>query len=335
MDIRNLGRNIAGIPGKIKEYAKAGPDKKQDLEESSTPMASSEGTIASVPRDIHEKAPAPVEEQHLPLSFADRISLTSGKKQVAEAYYQVGRELAKRVTGDADHFRYEGVGLTNLDEAASLWSLQAKHGDVATTLRSVPVTVTAMALGALNNVPIEGAKVEGGRLVETHASGHNLNPLLNIASLVAAGVSFAMVPGFAPLALAAPLLTAAVLAVQRFGSTNAPVHEMTHGIQFLLAGDLLNRGMIDESDFVAIQNDTNAIGYLWGGETEKAARASETTGDIKPVFDVIRKRVAERLEERYSMGAQPVIEQANKLLDGHQDWMTRELAGRLPAPPSS
>lgn len=269
------------------------------------------------------------DEAKVPLSLADRISLGAEKKELAQAFFSVGRELAKRVTGDPDRFEYhKSPGLTNLDDSASLWALQAKHGDKGTTARSVPVTMLAMAAGALNNVPIEGATVEGGRLVSVKATGHGLNPLLNAASAVAAGVALTIAPPLAAVALAGPLLTASPLLMQRFGDTNAPVHEMAHGMQFLLLGDLLNKGMVDASDFVAMQNDTGPTGYLWGGETEKAAHAAEKDGDIGPMFEVLRKRVAERLEERHSLAAGPLIEDAHRVLATHERWMTEALAAR-------
>lgn len=286
-------------------------------------------SVAERPEGEPHDVLGPGSDAPLPLSLADRISLSPSKKQRAQAFYAVGRELARRVTGDPERFEYRRTaGLTNVDDAVSLWSLQAKHGDAATTAKSVPVTLLAVAAGAVNNVPIEGATVEGGKLVSVKATGHSLNPLLNAASAVAAGVALTLAPPLAAIALAGPLLTAAPLVVQRFGDTNAPVHEMAHGMQFLLAGDLLNRGLVDESDLVAMQNDADSTGYLWGGETEKAAHAAETTGDLAPMFDVLRKRVAERLEERHSLAAAPLVEEAHRVLDGHEAWMTRELAAR-------
>lgn len=185
----------------------------------------------------------------IPLSIADRLSLNSEKKQIAQAYFEVGRELARRVTGDSDGFRYKSTpGLTNLDDSASLFALQARHGDGATTARSVPVTIAAMAMGALSNVPIEGARIENGQVTEARSTGHSLNPVLNIASAVVAGVALTLAPPLAAFALAGPLLTATPLVAQRLGKTNAPVHEMAHAMQYLLLGDLVNRGMLDASE---------------------------------------------------------------------------------------
>ena len=121
-----------------------------------------------------------------------------------------------------------------------------------------------MAMGALSNVPIEGATVKEGKLTEARATGHSLNPVLNVASAVAAAVAFTLAPPLAVVGLAGPLLTASPLVAQRFGDTNAPVHEMAHAVQFLLLGDLMNRGMIDPSDMVAIQT-TPARPATFGG----------------------------------------------------------------------
>jgi hypothetical protein len=253
------------------------------------------------------------------------MSLSQSQQDVAQLFYQVGRELARRVTGNPDAFHYQPSHASNVGSTFKLWALQARHGDLGTTVRSLPATLGAAALGAVGNTPIEGARIHDGKLVEARASGHGFNLLLNAASAVTFGVVGTLVPPLLPFVLLTPLMTAVPLVAQKVGDTNAPVHEMAHAMQFLLLGDLLNHGHIDASDLVHIQNDVKKSGYLWGGKTEEAAHAAETTGQVEPMFDVLRERVSDRLEEKHGVG-NPLVGEALQRLDDHQKWMTRELA---------
>lgn len=264
-------------------------------------------------------------ESKVPLSPLDRLSLSSKKESMAQRYYQTTVALAQRC--NVDGFEYHSTpGLSNLDEIGKLWMLQAREGNWANSVASVPATALTGAAGALGGTPIEGAQIKGGKLVKATATGHGLNPFVNALSAVALGIGISgAAGGFSPLMVAlgalGPLLTAAPLLVQATTDSNAPVHELAHAMQFLVLGDLLNRKILDSADLVAIQNDQGATGYLWGGESERAAHAAETSGDPSLLFEVLRKRCRERLSDRpLQMG------QAEALLTAHEEWVKKTLS---------
>lgn len=261
----------------------------------------------------------------IPLSRLDKISLSDSKESLAQRYYETTLGLAQRC--DIQGFAYHASpGLSNLDEISKLWMLQAREGKWTDTLASIPATAFTGAAGALGGTPIEGAEIQNGRLVGASATGHGFNPVLNGLSAIALGIGVSGVAGqFSPLMIAlgavGPLLTAAPLLVQATTSANAPVHELAHAMQFLVLGDMLNRKILDSSDLVAIQNDQGATGYLWGGQSERAAREAETSGDPSPLFEVLRERCRERLAHRPQQ-----LSQAETLLDAHAEWVKQKLA---------
>lgn len=268
-------------------------------------------------------------QRPVPLSWLDKISLSDDKKALAQRYYDVTCELAERTVGDI--FEYQATpGLTNLDEVAQLWWLQAKEGSLTSTLASLPATLVTGVAGVLGGTPIESARTHQGKLAHVSASGHGLNIPLNAASALALAVGIAGVAsGFAPLLLAAglagPLLTATPLLVQAFGDTNAPVHEMAHAMQFLVLGDLVKRGTLDASDMVAIQNDQGPTGYLWGGDSEAAVRKAEVSGESDALFEVLLERCQQRLEQRYGPESAPRQAEAQAILEDHRDWVKQRL----------
>lgn len=267
----------------------------------------------------------------MPLSWLDRVSLSDQKEATAQRFFEVTKELARRCQGE--NFEYHSdPGLTNLDEVAQLWWLQARHGDMAATAASVPATALTGAAGVLGGTPIEGAEIRHGQLEKAVATGHGFNPVPNGLSAVSLALGVSGRAGmFSPLLLAlgavGPLLTAVPVAMQAAGDGNAPVHEMAHAMQFLLLGDLVRKGVLDSSDLVAIQNHQGPTGYLWGGDTEAAAHHAEVTGKADDLFEVLRKRCLHRLDSRYGAEAGAKKQVAAKILGEHQEWIEKQLKG--------
>jgi hypothetical protein len=257
--------------------------------------------------------------------------LTPEKTRLAQAYYQVCEELAGRTLGSPQAFQYSNPLISNLPDVARLWSLQARHGGLGTTLASVPATLLSGVAGTLGGTPLEGATITDGKLTGVQAHGHGFNLAVNAASAVALGLSVAgrassFRPLLAVLSLAGPLLTTAPLVAQRFGDGNAPVHEMAHSLQYLLLGDLLNKGVLDSRDLVTIQNTVDPhTGYLWGGRTEAAAHYAETTGDPSKIFQVLREGASLHLQQRYGSAAKPRLEALQKNLADNETWIKKRL----------
>ncbi len=100
---------------------------------------------------------------------------------------------------------------------------------------------------------------------------------------------------------------------------------MAHAMQFLVLGDLVQKGTLDASDLVAIQNDQGPTGYLWGGDSEAAVRKAEISGESDALFEVLLQRCQHRLEERYGPESATRQAQAQAILVEHRDWVKQRL----------
>ncbi|MBX3469240.1 MAG: hypothetical protein KF878_20390 [Planctomycetes bacterium] len=295
--------------------------------------------VQTAARKVADAVRAACKEQVIQLSAFDRLTLGKyadgvSKQVMAQAYFEAMRDLADEVLGDASKAEFSNIDVTNIHRTASLWWQQARHGKLGATLGSVPATTMAALLGALQGTPIENAVVSSrtGQLERVSATGHGANVAGNsLIAMTMAGIAYGMMAGALPatggLGIALlPLISAAPLLRQRFGQANAPVHELTHALQFLTLGHALRKGVIAPRDFYAIQNDAGKSGYLWGGRTEAATVKVELGHDLMPMFDALRTLGEAHLAKTY--GDPDRVQQYTRAVDEVKQRVRQRFAGR-------
>ena len=268
----------------------------------------SDEVVQKLAREIVSSVKAAYKEQIVSLSVLDRLTLRTEKQVLVQAYYEIGRDLSGELTGEADAAKFSNIHITNAHNVLSLWWNQAKHGELKSTVKSIPASVILGLLGTIQGTPIEGVTVDkAGQVTGVHASGHGLNlggqavsaaALATLATVFTGGAAIPMVAmlglltagALGPLGMAAPL-------ARQLGSANAALHELCHSLQFLTLGLAIKAGAINAKDMFTIQNDVNSIGYLWGGETEDATIEVEKSGRIEPLFRALLTLGARHLEK--------------------------------------